>query len=134
MSLVMSESLRHFVLTGKDPVSRDCEAGRAENVFMAKDQAKSAYKTDFIRRTKEARKARGYSQEELSELLGIDQPKYSKYETRSYLPHDLIPRFCLACGADPAWLFTGKGRMTMPPALPRESATKRAPRKRRKAA
>jgi len=132
--LFMPESLRQFVLFGKDPVSRDCDWPGNDTAAMTKSQAKSDYKSEFIARTKQAREARGYSQVQVAELLGIDQPKYSKYETRSYMPHDLIPLFCLACAVETAWLFTGKGRMAAAPAALRESAPKPKPKKRSRAA
>ncbi len=71
---------------------------------------KTDYKQSFMARVKEAREARGLTQEEMATLLGINQPKYHKYESRSYLPHDLVPRFCLAAGVEEHWLFTGRRR------------------------
>jgi len=130
----MSESLGHFVPNDKNRVSRDCALRREDTAAMSKNPPKSTYKLEFIERVKAARTARGYTQQQISELLGIDQGKYKQYESRSYLPHDLMPRFCIACSVDPAWLITGKGRMTAAPTAPRETPAKPAPRKRGKAA
>ena len=95
---------------------------------MSKTATNAEFKGTFIARVRWARIGRGYNQAEAAELLGIEQGKYQKYETRPYLPHYLILRFCLACGVDPAWLFSGKGRGPASPA----PAPHRARRLRRK--
>jgi len=85
------------------------------------------FKNAFAKRTKQARIAAGYSQEDMATLLGMDQPKYSKYEKRSLLPHRYVEPFCLAARIEERWLFTGKGRG--PAVIPADSA--RATRKSR---
>jgi transcriptional regulator with XRE-family HTH domain len=100
---------------------------------MPKDPSKSAFKQRFTERVRWARIARDLTQEEIAELLSITQDKYKHYEGsrtvegRSYLPHDLVPKFCLATGVDAAWLFTEKGRAPVLGEPPAEPA--RAPRK-----
>ena len=69
----------------------------------------SKYHDEFLRRVREARNAVGYTQIEISDLLGIPQDKYKQYETRSMMPHELIPRFCLATRISTEWLLTGRG-------------------------
>jgi transcriptional regulator with XRE-family HTH domain len=59
-------------------------------------------------RLREARKAAGYSQAEMAELLDITQHAYEKYETRSPLPLHLVPKFCLATRITIARLLTGE--------------------------
>ena len=102
----MPESLGQNVLNHKANLSRDCEAVRVEKAPMVKGSTKSAFKAAFIARTKQARIARGYSQEQMAALLDMPQGTYKQYESRSLLPHDLIPRFSLLCGLDANWLFT----------------------------
>jgi transcriptional regulator with XRE-family HTH domain len=77
---------------------------------MARDIATSAFRDNFIRRTQIARKQANYSQQAIAVLLQIDQGKYKQYETRSLLPHALIPAFCVICGVSLHWLFTGADR------------------------
>lgn len=131
---VMTESLGQIVLDDKDPVSSDWPTAADDTRPMSKPQSKSQYKDDFIARVRRAREARGLTQNGIAELLGIDQGKYKQYESRSYLPHDLIPRFCLACGVDHGWLFTGKGKGPLTLPHPRESRVKSPQQKRTRAA
>jgi transcriptional regulator with XRE-family HTH domain len=65
----------------------------------------AAFKETFIARVKQARKEARFSQIEIAALLGIAQDTYKMYETRSCLPHYLIPRFCIACRIDVAELY-----------------------------
>lgn len=82
------------------------------NTPMAR-QAKTAYRQDFLRRTREAREATGLARDDFAKLLGVPKEAYTKYETRSLLPHDLTAQFLLITGASYTWLFTGVGK---PPA------------------
>ncbi|MDB5579806.1 MAG: hypothetical protein JWR80_4982 [Bradyrhizobium sp.] len=101
---------------------------------MPSEQSKTEYKRHFIERVKAARVARGYTQHDIAELLDIDQGNYKQYETRSFLPHDLVPRFCLACGVDCMWLFSAKGKGPQMLPQPREIKKKPPSRKTAKAA
>lgn len=96
-----------FVLNGKANLSCDSEGPLGQNPGMDQDHAASAYKQAFISRVKSAREARGLTQTGIATLLGIGQDTYKQYEVRSYLPHYLVPKFCLACGVDASWLFNG---------------------------
>jgi ribosome-binding protein aMBF1 (putative translation factor) len=93
VSLRMGGNLRQNVLFVKARLSQDSASCGCEN----KDVNNSEHKQEFTRRVREAREKAGYNQEQISELLGIKQSKYHKYEGRSYMPHYLIHRFCLAC-------------------------------------
>lgn len=96
---------------------------------MAKPTREIDFKVSFTARVRWARLGRGYTQVQMAELLGsLDPGKYKQYETRSYLPHILVPRFCLLCGVDSDWLFTGKGRA---PAIPEPPRRQRAAASRR---
>src|SRR5262249_16454644 len=48
--------------------------------------------------------------------LGITQATYSKYEFRSYMPHDLLRRFCLACGISLGSGLSGTCNLFLPAA------------------
>jgi hypothetical protein len=77
---------------------------------MTRDIATTAFRDNFIKRTQIARNKANYSQHAISLLLQIDQGTYKQYETRSLLPHALIPPFCALCGISLHWLFTGSDR------------------------
>lgn len=106
----MDASLGQLVLNIKPKVSYDCGRPRELLCPMAEKLSKTAFQTDFKRRTKAARVARNLTQDGIAELLDIPQDQYKQYETRGLLPHDLIPRFLLATGVEWAWLYTGHGR------------------------
>lgn len=72
----------------------------------------SAFKAQFIGRTKHARELSGLTQDELARLLGIDQGTYKQYETRSLLPHWLIESFCMITRTSEIWLLSGRGRIS----------------------
>lgn len=101
--------LRQSVLDCKAIVSHDCEQPLRHNVPMAEGIPSSEFQANFIGRVKAAREARYGSQEEICEVLAMKQPTYGKYESRSLMPHSLIPRFLLACGVSYEWLFSGRG-------------------------
>lgn len=100
------------VLKRKAKVSRDI---RGHNVlaFVMPNEAKSAYRRNFIARTRRARESTGFSQERLAGLLedGMKQDKYAKYEIRTCLPPEYIDRFCVICNIDIYWFITGQGQM-----------------------
>jgi len=75
--------------------------------FWMKDASGTDYKQAFLRRTKEAREAARYTQEQIAKVLQITQDTYKQYETRSLLPHRLIGPFCAATRVSEAWLLTG---------------------------
>lgn len=114
-SLGMRPSIRQIVLERKPNASNDRKKISSQNVPMAKAPGATEFKDEFVLRTIHAREAQGFTQEQLAHLLGVSQPKYSKYEGRTPLPHYLIERFCLACRIDENWLFTGRGKG---PAMP----------------
>lgn len=89
------------------------------------------YKKDFIARIKYAREASGMTQDEIADLFQMRQDTWSKYETRTPLPHIFIPKFCSIVRCDIYWLLTGKG--TAPERAPNLAPhrVKRLPRARR---
>ena len=53
----------------------------------------------FAQRTKALRMAHdGWTQQQMADALNIPLERYKKYENRSPMRHDLIPRFCLIVG------------------------------------
>lgn len=105
--------LGQFVLNCKAKMSRASYVPWRQNRPMQGDQAKSTYKRDFQARVREARIVRDLTQDQMAELLNLGeggQGKYKQYETRDFLPHHLVQRFCLIVGVDANWLLTGIGR------------------------
>jgi hypothetical protein len=43
----------------------------------------------------------------MAEALSIPAGTYTRYETRTMMPHHLIPRFCQLTGVNADWLFFG---------------------------
>ncbi len=99
------------VLKFKRKRSRDGK----EDLYHAQKMAKaSAFRAEFIARTKEARERTGRNQTDMATILGIKQDRYKQYETRSPLPHEFIAAFCLATNVSEHWLFTGRQRRVAP--------------------
>lgn len=72
-------------------------------------QSPAQYRDLFIARTRQARLALGWSQKDMAAALGISEASYQKYETRSMLPHHLIPKFAEVTGLPLQFLLTGTG-------------------------
>lgn len=106
----MPECLRQTVLDCQATLSVERTAGLGQTVLMAQTaldkQAASEFKAKIIARTALARENAGKTQEEMAAALGILQSKYHKYESRSILPHYLLPNFCLICGIGVEWMYT----------------------------
>jgi hypothetical protein len=106
----MDSSIRQIVLNLKSNLSHDCGRHIGLIYGVTKNASASQYLDEFMLRVRAARVAARLKQHEIAGLLGLDQPTYSKYEVRSFIPHPLIPKFCQICHIDTEWLFTGKGR------------------------
>lgn len=71
------------------------------------------YRDDLLKRTASARLMAGLSREQLIEELSersglsISLETYKKWETRSFIPYNLIIPFCEVTGIDPYLLLTG---------------------------
>ena len=111
------------------------------NDGMAKRRNRTVYKDAFLQRVAEARVAAGFTQEELASVLDLDQGTYKTYETKTLMPHDLIPRFCIAVRVSTAWLLDGPVSGIAPemevgnPTQERRAApVRRGPKKLKKAA
>ena len=93
--------------------SYDIIAGKADNNIMSDEQrklARSAINREFVARTKQAREAAGFTQEQAARFLGVSLEAYQKYEQRSPLPHCHVNDFIILTKVDYTWLFSGKGR------------------------
>src|SRR6185312_821333 len=81
----------------------------AETVRMAA-LTERAFNVEYCKRVRALREARGYSQEQMADTLGIPPDRYRKYEGRSPLPVYLVPRFALIVGRDVEYAEAGKAR------------------------
>lgn len=54
----------------------------------------------FCRRIAELRDARGWTQQQMADALGINLERYKKYETRTPMPHGFVSRFALIVGRE----------------------------------
>lgn len=106
----MPNLLGQLVPKSKAKMSRADQIIFSEYPSAMDRMSETEEKAFFIGRVRAARTARYESQEEICRLLEIPQGTYKQYETRSYLPHRLIPKFCIACGVDMNWLLTGIGK------------------------
>jgi transcriptional regulator with XRE-family HTH domain len=75
---------------------------------MASDPVK-LYNHELIARTKFAREATGFSQEEFAGFMGVVQGTWKQYETRTRLPHHMIVKFCSLARCDLRWFLSGQG-------------------------
>lgn len=72
-----------------------------------------AFNETFCRRVKEMREARArldksWTAEKMAGVLGVPTANYRKYETRTPLPHYLVPRFAAIMGVTISYVLTGK--------------------------
>lgn len=64
------------------------------------------YTAKFVERTRVARETAGFDQpKDMAAALGLPPSTYIKYETRTCLPHHLIPKFCAVAGINYQQLF-----------------------------
>lgn len=62
----------------------------------------------IVSRVRDTRIASGYTQETMADTLGVEKAAYSKYESRSPLPVDLLYTFCELCGVTAEYILAGK--------------------------
>jgi transcriptional regulator with XRE-family HTH domain len=81
---------------------------------MKKGRNISNFKEQFLARVAYARHKAGFTQASIAIKMGLadeDDPAaagaYQKYETRSFMPHDLINQFCALTDVTTGWLFNG---------------------------
>lgn len=94
----------------------------------------TAYRDAFITRVYSAREGATYAgekitQDKMARALGISQTTYSKYETKTMLPHRHIELFCMLCRVSVEWLIVGHGQGAV--LLERPAPVKRRGRKKK---
>ena len=65
------------------------------------------FRQKFIERTIAARKAANLERQDIADYIGVEYQAYQKYETRSLIPHQYLPKFCEATGIEPDFLYFG---------------------------
>jgi DNA-binding XRE family transcriptional regulator len=90
----------------KDNVSPAPNFLRWHNGRMSQWPTQQQFQSDFRQRLRQLRGER--SQADMAKALEIEHEAYKKYETRSMLPHHLLPRFAFMVGCDLSFLLTGK--------------------------
>lgn len=76
---------------------------------MAMAKSDKQFEIAMCARVKAARKALGLTQVQMAEELGIEWTQYQKYEGKSPMKHELLPKFCRLTGFDPWYFLTGQG-------------------------
>ena len=67
----------------------------------------TAYEDAFRRRVRAARALYTDEPKTMARALGVREDTYYRYETRTMLPHYLIPRFCELTGITVDYLING---------------------------
>jgi hypothetical protein len=75
---------------------------------MAETNEELLFINSLCARTQELRKRKFPAAEQMAILLGVPPARYAKYETRSPLPHYLIPRFAALVGESIEFVLTGR--------------------------
>jgi DNA-binding XRE family transcriptional regulator len=72
---------------------------------MSRVNTPTQFKKGFCQRLAAARLVAGKEQAEIAKALGITPNTYSKYESRTLMPHHLIPAACTFLGVDMSYLY-----------------------------
>lgn len=91
----------------KDNVSPDLILLCRHNRDMPVSPTHVSYQDQFRARLRALREAADYTQEQMAQMLAIEHETYKKYETRSMMPHYLIPTFALIVKRDIEYVMTG---------------------------
>lgn len=96
-----------------DNVSTDFRPGFCEIRRMIDWIGEEEFNQKLCARVARLRSEREWTQEQMAAAIGVPFERYKKYETRSPLPHYLIPRFALQVDRDVAYVLTGKAAETV---------------------
>lgn len=92
----------------KDNVSPDFAGEICEPRRMIEWLGEAEFNDRLCARVARLRDERGWTQAQMATALGVPFERYKKYETRSPLPHYLIPRFAQHVDRDVAYILTGR--------------------------
>ncbi len=77
-------------------------------------KSQQKFRSAMCKRVRQAREDLNLNRKEFAKLIGCEEASLQKYETRSPLPHHLIPKFCEVTGFDPWYLLTGQATFKKP--------------------
>jgi DNA-binding XRE family transcriptional regulator len=117
---VHSRVMGQFVPFVKAALSPAISGWRRHNVTMTKWLDEPEFNELFCARVARLRNERGWTQTQMAAGLGVKFERYKKYETRSPMPHYLIPRLAMLVDRDPGYVLTGQEPTT--PRQPRPIA------------
>lgn len=92
----------------KDNVSKDLRRSFRHNLSMPVWNEELEFNEQFQARIRGMREAREWTAAQMATALGIPADNYRKYETRSMMPHYLLPRLAQIHDCDLEYLLTGK--------------------------
>lgn len=92
----------------KDSVSLGFAPQFCEPRRMSEWLDEAEFNNHFIERIARLRAERGWNQAQMAAAIGVPFERYKKYETRSPMPHYLLPRFAQQVDRDIEYLLTGK--------------------------
>jgi len=81
--------------------------GMDKPIGRPKKLTPTAYEESFRRRVRAARALYTDEPKVMARALGIREDTYYRYETRTMLPHYLMPRFCELTGVTADYLING---------------------------
>lgn len=92
----------------KDVVSRDFASVICEHRRMSEWLGEAEFNDALCTRIARLREERGWTQAQMAAAVGVPFERYKKYETRSPMPHYLLPRFAQQVDRSVEYLLTGK--------------------------
>lgn len=94
----------------KDDMSRDSffSARYPRGMSIWIDEAQ--FNDELCARIHRLRLEREWTQQQMAAAIGVPHERYKKYETRSPMPHYLLPRFALVVDRTVAYILTGPRR------------------------
>ena len=92
----------------KDHVSRDFPPQFCEHRHMSEWLDQLEFNDRLCARIARLREERGWNQAQMAAAIGVPFERYKKYETRSPMPHYLLPRFAQQVDRNVEYLLTGK--------------------------
>lgn len=106
--VVHATMMGQIVPTVKDNVSRDQKISTWHNRAMNGWLNEGEFDDQLCARVQRLRLERGWNQRQTADAIGVSFDRYKKYETRSPMPHYLIPRFAQIMDRSIAYIMTGK--------------------------
>lgn len=101
----------HIVPPVKDYLSPSFQPRRWYHPGMAEWLSEAEFNEALCARIQRLRVERDWTQQQMATALGVPFERYKKYETRSPLPHYLMPRFAQLVDRDPSYILLGRSEV-----------------------